>query len=120
MPPISKEKILAELPRMKAELNHALQVMKTIDAIIEGELAPLLPEIRTKFESVGRTVRGMRAAHVGDNQTPIVYIDPDGDAPFGATPEEKEVVAWLDQTIKEKTGVGARIEPGRGVPGGKG
>jgi hypothetical protein len=119
---MSKEKILAELPRMKSELNYALQVMRPVTAMIEAEVATLAPEIRAKFESVGRGLRGFRAAHVGDNQTPIVYLDPEGDAPFGATPEEKEVVAWLDKTVKEKTGVGARIELGRGAAaaGGKG
>ena len=117
---MSKEKILAELPRMKSELNYALQTMRSVSAMIEKELAPAIPEIRAKFEGVGRGLRGVRAAHAGDNQTPVVYVDPDGDAPFGATPEEKEIIAWLDMTVKEKTGVGARIELGRGAPGGKG
>ena len=117
---MSKEKILAELPRMKSDLDYALQTMRAVTAMIEEELPPLLPEIRAKLEGGGRTLRSVRAAHIGDNQTPIVYVDPGGDALFGAAPEEKEFLVWLDEAVKEKTGVGARIEPGRGVPAGKG
>ncbi len=117
---MSKEQILAELPKMKEGLNYALQMMRTVRDMIEREVAPALPEIRAKFESVGRELRGVRAGHAGDNQTPIVYVDPAGDAPFGETPEEKEIIAWLDKTIREKTGVGARIERGRGAVGAAG
>lgn len=117
---MSKERILTELSRMKEDLNYALQAMRTVDAMIEEALAPALPEIREKFEGVGRALRRVRAAHTGDNQTPVVYFDPDGDAPFGGTAEEKALVAWLDTTVKDRTGVGARLEPGRGVPEGKG
>ena len=117
---MSKEKVLAELPRMKEDLNYALQVMLPVCAMIEEGLAPLVPDIRAKFEGVGREVRRVRAAHTGDNQTPIVYVDPDGDGPFGETPEEKAVLEWLDAEVKERVGVGARIDPGRGFPAAKG
>ncbi len=117
---MSKEKILAELPRMKEDLNYALQEMLPVCAMIEEGLAPLLPEIRAKFEGVGREVRGVRAAHTGDNATPIVYVDPDGAGAFGELPEEKAVLEWLDAAVKERVGVGARIEPGRGAAPAKG
>jgi hypothetical protein len=113
---MSKDRILADLPRMKEDLNYALQRMLPICEMIEEDLRPFLPEIRSKFESVGRAVRRLRAAHVGDNQTPIVYVEPEGDAPFGESPEEKAVLEWLDKEIKERVGVGAKLEPGRGVP----
>lgn len=117
---MSKEKIVAELPRMKEDLNYALQVMLPLCAMIEEDLRPLQPEIAAKFQEVGRAVRRLRAAHVGDNQTPIVYVDPNGEGAFGGTPEEKAVLDWLDKEVKERIGVGAKIEPGRGASGGKG
>jgi hypothetical protein len=117
---MSKEQIVAELAKMKEAFLYSLQAMRTVNGMVEAELALLVPEIRAKFESVGRGLRGLRTAHAGDNQTPIVFFDPEGDAPFGATPEEKEVIAWLDKTVKEKTGVGARIELGRVATAGKG
>jgi hypothetical protein len=113
---MSKDRILADLPRMKEDLNFALQRMLPICTMIEEDLRPFQSEITARFQEVGRGVRRVRAAHVGDNQTPIVYVEPEGDGPFGESPEEKAVLEWLDKEIKERVGVGAKIEPGRGVP----
>jgi hypothetical protein len=111
-PPLSRrEKILAELPRMKIDLDYALQTMKTVTGWIEEELKGVLHEIRARFEEAGRPIRTVRAAHTGNNQTPIVYVDPE--EPFGTTPEEKGLLAWLDEFTREKTGVGARVALGR-------
>jgi hypothetical protein len=105
---------------MKDDLVYALQAMLPVCAMIEEGIAPLLPDIRAKFEEVGREVRSVRAAHTGDNATPIVYIDPEGADGFGGTAEEKAVLDWLDAAVKERVGIGARLEPGRGVPAAKG
>jgi hypothetical protein len=112
---MSKDEILAELPKLKEDLVYAIQRMQPLTKLIERELAPLVPEIRAKFESVGRELAGVRAAHTGDHRTPIVLVQPAGKETFGGTAEEQAVIDWLKKEVMERAGVAAGIEPGWGA-----
>ena len=113
---MSKEEILAELPKLKEDFVYALQRLRPIADLIEKEAQPLLPQIEAKFAEVGRKVARVRCAHAGDHRTPVVYVQPEGKEIFGAVPEEAAVVEWLKKEITEKIGVAAEIEPGWGAP----
>jgi hypothetical protein len=113
---MSKEEILAELPRLKEDLVYALQRLYPLTKMIEKELEPLVPEIRAQFEAAHRTLGGLRVAHTGDHRTPVVFVKPAGLEPFGAIEAEQAVIAWLKKEVLERTGVSADIEPGWGAP----
>ncbi|MFN0149227.1 MAG: hypothetical protein ACKVU1_00780 [bacterium] len=113
---MSKEEIVAELPKLKEDLVYALQRLNPIGKMIETELAPFVPEIRTKFESVGRALEGVRVAHNGDHRTPVVFVKPAGGEVFGANADEQAVIDWFKKEITERTGVASEIEPGWAVP----
>jgi len=113
---MSKEEILAELPRLKEDLVYALQRLLPLTKLIEKEIAPLVPEIRARFESAGRSLAGVRAAHTGDHRTPVVFVKPEGREPFGANAEEAAIIDWFKKEITERAGVASEIEPGWAVP----
>jgi len=113
---MSKEQILAELPKLKEDLVYALQRLHPLTKMIEKELAPFEPELRAKFESVGRGLAGVRAAHTGDHRTPVVFVKPAGREPFGTTPDEQAIIDWMKKEITERSGIAAQIEPGWEAP----
>lgn len=91
---------------MKKGLDYALQTMKAVTAMIEEELLEFLHEAEALCGEKGFQLKGMRAAHAGDSQTPIVYVRLEGPT------DKKELLARLDQALRERIGVGVRSERG--------